>query len=77
MRVVGLAGHVVDPDLVERFQAVRVVDKTAVHAAVVVARGWLRDLLGLRPTLIVLPHLIDPLEGVGNPADLAFGVGDA
>ncbi len=77
MRVVGLEGDVVDPHLLERLQAVRVVEEAAVDVVPVVLARWLDDpALEAGPRPVVLPHRVGPLEDVRDPADLTFGVGD-
>jgi hypothetical protein len=72
--IVGLGGDVAGTHLVERPQSVVVVDEAPVDRLEVVGRGWLGYVLGLRPALVVLPHLVDSLECIGDPADLALGV---
>src|SRR5450755_4531193 len=74
VRVVGLAGDVVDAHLVERREAVWVVDEAPRHVAVVVGRRRLGNVLRLGPALVVFPDLIDALERVRDPTDLTLGV---
>ena len=77
MRVVGLEADVVDAALLDVLEAVHVVEEAAVDLAVVVGARRLGHLVGdAAPAPVVLPDLVGPLEDVGDPADLALGVGE-
>ncbi len=72
MRVVGLEHDVVEPDAVEHLDADRVLEEAAVDLAVVVGRRRLRAVeLRVAPPAVRLPHVVDALEQVRDPADLA------
>ena len=75
MRVVGLEADVVLAGLFYRLHAVHVVGEAAEDAALVIGRRRLGDrLVGVGPARVVLPRVVGPLEGVGDPTDLAFRV---
>ena len=77
--VVGLVQQAVDADLGEGVggEAVIVVEEAPVDLAVVVDRRRFGDELGdATPGPVALPDLVAAFEDVGDPANLAFGVGD-
>ena len=76
VRVVGLERDVVDADPVERLEPVPVLEEAAEDVVVVVGGRRLgHDVLHLAPRPVIAPHVVGPLEQVGEPADLALRVG--
>ena len=76
MRVVGLEGHVVDPDTRQRLDAVEVLEEAAVDLAVVVGgRRFGHRARGCsdQPRW-VLPDVVGAFQEERDPTDLAFGV---
>ena len=77
VRVVGLERDVVDADPVERLEPVAVLEEAAEHVVVVVGGRRLgHEVLHAAPRPVVAPHVVGPFEHVGEPADLALGVGE-
>jgi hypothetical protein len=56
---------------------VAIAEEAAVDLTVVIGGRWLGDqVLEAGPGAVLLPDVIDWLDDVGEPADLAFGVGE-
>ena len=77
MGVVGLEGDAVGTDDVERVEPVLVAEEAAVDLAVEVGGRRLGDdVLHAAPGAVLAPHVVHPLEDVGQPADLPLRVGE-
>src|SRR5437588_615812 len=75
--VVALVGHPFDTDVLQRPQPVGVAEEAPVHVAPEQLAGSVEDLVGhAAPGPVLLPHHVGPLQHIGDPADLAFRVGD-
>src|SRR6266540_705954 len=75
VRIVGLERRVIDTDRLERLDAVTVTEEAAIDLPVVVRRRRLRhDVAHAAPRPVLEPHVVGPLEDVGDPPDLTLAV---
>ena len=73
MRIVGLEDNVAWTDAVEKRHTDWIFEEATPDLSVVVRRRRLGTVqLGVAPTSVRQPHVVRPLEQVGDPPDLAF-----